>query len=133
MGRKYSYWELRPEIWEFMEPLLPKKKVKPKAGGRPPVDPFKVTQGIFYVLSTGIEWKALPSEYCSGSTAHKYFQEWTEAGVFSSLWMHGLIEYDEEKKLKFAGKVSTRQRRSRRLVESVQVRTRPMNQKALSK
>lgn len=125
MGQN-KHWELPSEIWEYLEPLLPKKKKNPKLGGRPPVNLFKVASGIFYVLSTGVQWKAIPREYGSGSTVHRYFQEWTDHGVFSSLWREGLIEYDEEKKLKLNGKALIPQRRKRHLVESIQAPTRPI-------
>jgi transposase len=121
-----KHWELPLEIWEYMEPLLPKKDKDPKRGGRPPVNLFKVASGIFYVLSTGVQWKAIPKEYGSGSTVHRYFQDWTDHGVFSSLWREGLIEYDEEKKLKLNGKALIHQRRRPRLEVSIQAQTRPI-------
>ena len=52
--------------------------------------------GIFYVLRTGCQWKALDATgICSGSTAHLRFQEWVAAGVFLELWRTGLERYDE--------------------------------------
>ena len=125
MGRR-KHWELPLEVWEVMEGLLPIKKNDPRKGGRPPVNLFKVASGIFYVLSTGIQWKAIPKEYGTGSTVHRYFQEWTKAGVFSSLWREGLIEYDEEKKLKLTGKALIRPRLKRHLGGSLQAQTRPI-------
>lgn len=124
MGRR-QHWELPLEVWEFMEPLLPKTKSNTKRGGRPPVNRFKVAQGIFYVLSTGIQWKALPKEYGAASTVHNYFQIWTNHGVFSTLWREGLIEYDEEKKLKINGRVATPHQLKHRLEVSLQAQTRP--------
>jgi transposase len=56
--------------------------------------------GIFFVLRTGCQWKALDSTgICSGSTAHARFQEWVEAGVFLKFWEAGLTEYDELKEI----------------------------------
>ena len=56
--------------------------------------------GIFYVLRTGCQWKALDATgICSGSTAHLRFQEWVAAGVFLELWRVGLERYDELKGL----------------------------------
>ena len=56
--------------------------------------------GIFYVLRTGCQWKALDATgICSGSTAHLRFQEWVAAGVFLELWRVGLERYDEVKGL----------------------------------
>jgi len=54
--------------------------------------------GIFFVLRTGCQWKALDATgICSGSTAHARFQEWVQAGVFLEFWKAGLLEYDELK------------------------------------
>jgi putative transposase len=36
---------------------------------------------------------------CSGRSAHRHFQEWTQAGVFKRLWAKGLLDYDELKGL----------------------------------
>ncbi len=56
--------------------------------------------GIFFVLRTGCQWKALDeTDICSGSTAHTRFQEWVQSGVFLELWKAGLQEYDEGKGL----------------------------------
>ena len=56
--------------------------------------------GIFYVLRTGCQWKALDATgICSGSTAHLRFQEWVADGVFRRLWQAGLERYDELKGL----------------------------------
>ncbi len=56
--------------------------------------------GIFYVLRTGCQWKALDwTGNCSGSTAHLRYQEWVAAGVFWQLWQVGLERYDELKGL----------------------------------
>ena len=94
-------FRLPKEIWQYMEPLVPKKiGVTPK-GGRPPLTPKKVADGIFYVLRTGCQWKAVPQEFGSGSSLHRYFQEWEAAGVFAKLWEKGLVEYDKKKKIKW--------------------------------
>jgi transposase len=55
---------------------------------------------IFFVLRTGCHWNALNvTGICSGSSAHRRFQEWTSAGVFVTLWARGLEQYDEWKGL----------------------------------
>lgn len=87
-------WVLPDELWARMEPLFPRYS-KSNRGGRPRADLKAVANGIFYVLRTGVQWKAVPSEYGSGSTLHRYFQEWTKVGVFRKLWKASLLEYDE--------------------------------------
>lgn len=49
---------------------------------------------VFYVLTTGIQWKALPRCLGAGSTVHDRFREWAAAGVFEQLWATGLLEFD---------------------------------------
>ena len=95
-GSSVGSWVLPEKLWKRMQPLLPRYRANPK-GGRPRVDFQAVANGIFYVLRTGIQWKAVPAQYGSGSTLHRYFQQWTEAGVFLKLWKAALLEYDELK------------------------------------
>ena len=96
MGRKQvaDAWRIPDELWEQIEPLLPRVR-RSKKGGRPPVPVRKVMDGIFYVLRTGCQWKAVPAEFGSGSTLHRRFQAWVGRGVFRKLWQAGLLEYDE--------------------------------------
>lgn len=94
--RKRCAWRLPDEMWQRMKPLLPRYEKTPK-GGRPRNDLRTVADGIFYVLRTGCQWKAAPKEYGSGSSLHRYFQDWEAAGVFRRLWKAALLEYDELK------------------------------------
>jgi transposase len=82
-------------LWERIQPLLPRVR-RSRKGGRPPVPQRQVLDGIFYVLRTGCQWKAVPPEFGSGSTLHRYFQRWQKRGVFRKLWQAALHEYDEE-------------------------------------
>ena len=94
--------EITDELWEIAGPLIPKPerdsektyRRKP-GGGRPPMDSRRVLQAIFYVLRTGTLWKALPKEYGSSSSVHRYFRYWCEKGFFRDLWAAGLERYDE--------------------------------------
>lgn len=89
-------WRIPDALWERMEPLLP-KITRHKKGGRPWVPNRQVADGIFYVLRTGCQWKAVPREFGSGSTLHRRFQKWVRRGVFRKLWKGGLLQYDELK------------------------------------
>jgi putative transposase len=88
-------------LWEILQPLLP---VHPNThrfgGGRPRVPDRQCADGIFYVLRTGCQWKALDAtDLGSGSTAHSRFQAWTEAGIFLKFWQQGVERFDELKGL----------------------------------
>jgi putative transposase len=83
-------------FWQQIEPLLPKYSLSSR-GGRPRANLRQVMDGIFYVLRTGCQWKALPREFGSGSTVHRYFQEWTQQGVFVQAWRGMLKRYDQRR------------------------------------
>ena len=91
-------WRIPDELWVRIEPLLPPKAPHAK-GGRPWMPDRQAMDGIFYVLRTGCQWKALPRALGAASTVHDRFQQWQKAGVFRRLWQEGLLEYDELKKL----------------------------------
>lgn len=94
-------FEISDELWAVLAPLLPPYVNRHRfGGGRPRVPDRQCANGIFYVLRTGCQWKALDTTgICSGSTAHLRFQEWVEAGMFLDLWRVGLEAYDELKGL----------------------------------
>ena len=94
-------FQVSNELWAVLAPLLPQRvNTHPLGGGRPRVPDRKCANGIFYVLRTGCQWKALDQTgICSGSTAHLRFQEWVAAEVFLKLWQAGLERYDELKGL----------------------------------
>src|SRR4051812_37107349 len=85
------------ELWERLEPLLPEHPNTHRfGGGRPRASDRRCMDGIFFVLRTGCQWKALAATgICPSSTAHDRFQEWVKAGVFLKLWQAGLAAYDE--------------------------------------
>jgi putative transposase len=79
------------ELWNVLQPLLPKHENKHRFGGGCPRVPDRdCADAIFYVLRTGCPWEALnPTELCAKSAAHDRFQEWVAAGVFLGLWQAG--------------------------------------------
>jgi len=90
----FDGYRMPDELWEQLERVLPKYSESTK-GGRPRADLRGVADAIFYRLRTGCQWKAIPPELAPGSTAHQYFQEWSEAGVFDMFWQEALAAYDD--------------------------------------
>lgn len=86
------------EMWERIKPLIPEHVNTHRfGGGRPRVSDRRVMDGIFFVLRTGCQWRALDGTgICHGATAHRRFQQWRAAGVFDALWEQALGDYDEE-------------------------------------
>jgi len=70
--------DLTDAEWALVAPLIPPAKT----GGRPrDVNVREVLNAIFYVLSTGCQWKALPKDLPPKSTAHYYFVLWDWDGT----------------------------------------------------
>ena len=49
------------DLWEAIEPLLPKERPKPR-GGRPRIPDRAVLGGIIFALRAGTPWRLLPRE-----------------------------------------------------------------------
>jgi len=77
---------LPDELWERIEPLLPKEPPKPK-GGRPRVPNRAAFTGILFVLKTGTPWEYLPREMgCgSGMTCWRRMRDRQAAGIWDQL------------------------------------------------
>ena len=59
-----SSFQISDELWEVLAPLLPQRaNTHPLGGGRPRVPDRTCANGIFYVLRTGCQWKALARLY----------------------------------------------------------------------
>ena len=91
MKQKHS-WEITDGLWEAADTEAgagQRENVQEKAWRRRPTD--GPTQGFAsHLLRTGTLWKALPKEYGSSSSVHRYFRYRCEKGFFRDLWAAGL-------------------------------------------
>ena len=60
-------WIVSEELWELVEPLLPKVERRFRYPGRKRLPDRQALQGILFVLHTGISWTHLPLELGFGS------------------------------------------------------------------
>ena len=80
-----SVWQVRDELWQVIEPLLPEHEPDPR-GGRPRVDDRVSFGAIMFVLFTGDRLAASAGGAgCSPATAHRRLEEWQRAGVLGRL------------------------------------------------
>lgn len=68
--------------WALVAPMIPPAK---RGGRRREVDVREVLNAIFYVLSTGCQWAALPKDLPPKSTAHHYFGLWQWDGTLERI------------------------------------------------
>ena len=74
--------DLSDAEWDLVAPLIPPAK----RGGRPrKVDVREVLNAIFYVLSTGCQWNALPSDLPPRSTVWDYLDLWEWNGTIERI------------------------------------------------
>ena len=99
-----NFFSVSDKFWNEVSPLLIKKQrdvnteyKRQAGGGRKPLNFRRVLEGIIYVLKTGCQWKALPKEFGSSSSIHRYFRYWESEGVFHKMWEKGLAIYDDMK------------------------------------
>src|SRR3954463_5522292 len=84
--------DLTDAEWALVEPLIPPAK---RGGRKRTVDVRAVLDGIFYVLATGCQWRALPKDLPPRSTVHDYLTLWAWDGTLRRL-RHALFVHVRE-------------------------------------
>jgi transposase len=74
--------DLTDAEWALVEPLIPPAK---RGGRRRSVNLREVVNAIFYVLSTGCQWNALPKDLPPKSTVYDYLDLWDWDGTLERI------------------------------------------------
>src|SRR5947199_10453606 len=74
--------DLTDAEWALVEPFIPPAR---RGGRRRTVDVREVLDGIFYVLATGCQWRAVPKDLPPRSTVHDYLTLWARDGTLGRL------------------------------------------------
>jgi len=76
-------WIVSDELWELVEPLLPRKERRFRYPGRKRLPDRQALQGILFVLHTKITWQHVPNElgFGSGVTCWRRLDEWQRTGI----------------------------------------------------
>jgi putative transposase len=96
--KNVDYFRVPRPLWRRLRSILP-KAVEGKKVGRKRADNRRVINGIWYVLWTGCQWKAVHKDWfgvCS-TTLHQRFQEWQQSGVFERLMREFAQFYDRRR------------------------------------
>ena len=74
--------DMSDDEWSLLEPMVPAAR----CGGRPrTTDMREVVNAIFYIGSTGCQWRALPKDFPPMTTVQGYFYNWRNAGVLEAM------------------------------------------------
>lgn len=68
--------------WKLLRPLIPPAK---RGGNRRTVDVREVVNGVMYILSSGCQWAALPTDLPPRSTVNDYFRRWDDDGTLDRM------------------------------------------------
>ena len=68
--------------WALVAPMIPPAR---HGGRKRSVNVREVLNGIFYVLWTGCQWKALPKDLPPKSTVHDYLELWNWDGTLERI------------------------------------------------
>lgn len=90
---------LNEALLKHAQEIVMKLEIKASTG-RPSIDFTRAINGIYYLLKTGIPWKALPRCFGSSSALHRVFQKLSSANFFEKLWYKELQDYDLKHGLK---------------------------------
>lgn len=91
------------ELWELVGPLIPQFSQRPQGGGTAPAGDRAVFTAIVYVLTSGCAWRDLPPSFgVTVPTAHRRFQQWTEAGLWRKLHRAVLDELGAQGEIEWA-------------------------------
>src|SRR5213075_2141921 len=74
--------DLTDAEWALVEPMIPPAK---RGARRREVNVREVLNAMFYVLSTGCQWQALPKDLPPKSTAHFYYMLWDGDGTLERI------------------------------------------------
>ena len=85
--------------WALVAPFIPPAK---RGGRKRTVGVREVLNGVFYVLATGCQWRALPKDLPPRSTVHDYLTLWARDGTLRRLH-HALFVQAREQAGREAG------------------------------
>ena len=97
-----DYFRVPRPLWRKIKRLLPKPPVR-RGPGRPSADTRAIINGIWYVLWTGCQWKAVHRTWfgvCS-SVIHDRFQVWAQEGRFAKMMEVVLRFYNRTRRIQW--------------------------------
>ncbi|MCW3474354.1 IS5 family transposase [Limobrevibacterium gyesilva] len=91
-GLRYAS-DLKDAEWVLIAPFMPAEH---RLGRPRSVDLRSVVNAMFYIASTGCQWRQLPKEFPPYSTVQGYFYQWVREGRWNAI-NHALVMASREK------------------------------------
>jgi putative transposase len=85
--------DMRAEEWALVAPFMPAEH---RLGRPRSADLRSVVNAMFYIASTGCQWRQLPKEFPPYSTVQGYFYQWAREGRWEVI-NHALVMASREK------------------------------------
>ena len=98
--KNVDFFKVPDELWHVVATHLPAVPVQP-GPGRPRASDRAALHGIWYVLWTGCQWKAIQRDWfgVSSSVIHERFQTWRAQGVFAHMMVDMVRFYQIEREI----------------------------------
>jgi len=98
--KNVDYFKVPDELWKTVERFLPPQSQR-RGPGRPRADDRAALNGIWYVLWTACQWKAIHKDWfgVSSSVIHERFQTWREMGIFAAVMREMVVYYQTEREI----------------------------------
>jgi transposase len=90
-GLRYSS-DMTDAEWELIAPHLPEAR---RLGRPRTADPREVLNAIFYISTSGCQWRMLPKDFPPRSTVQRYFYRWRDDGALEQI-NHELVSQARE-------------------------------------
>jgi len=99
-AKQVNFFRVPRTLWRIAKQHLPKQKRFP-GPGRSRKSDHAVLNGIWYILWTGCQWKAVHKDWfgVSSSVLHERFQTWEQAGIWEQIFRSLLIFYGRRKRI----------------------------------
>ncbi len=106
--------DLTDAEWTIVEPMIPPAR---HGGRKRSVNVSEVLNGIFYILWTGCQWKALPRDLPPKSTVHDYLELWNWDGTLERIHQRSMWPYASRKDVKQARRWRSSTRRPQKTLK----------------
>jgi len=98
--KNVDFFKVPDELWRVVAQHLPAAPAQP-GPGRPRASDRAALHGIWYVLWTGCQWKAIQRDWfgVSSSVIHERFQTWQAQGIFADMMADMVRFYQIERQI----------------------------------